>query len=261
MIKQLLSRTLTDHHIGNLSEEPFDPEPLKAAYQENHDAFLDEYQKSYCHLKESIGGDHCSETVVHSLTLLRFIEINMLLKLDPQMLADAFVCLANMIQQLQTVYATETYEGCWGTVIAFKMNGRVCELLRRGNDESREFVEHAVSQMPITNTNLALWNHCALKHYGVRVSRKVTSALNAMYLYDSLLGSGIRDLLLQKPKESVEKKLKTFDSVGLHELTERILAYYSCKTGNEKKRFFSDIENYMGDFNMIEAANRFLSEN
>ena len=33
------------------------------------------------------------------------------------------------------------------------------------------------------------------------------------------------------------------------------------KIKNEKKRFLSDIENYIGDFNMIEAVNHFLSEN
>ena len=261
MVKHLFSQILADHRIESLSEDQFDLEWLKTIYQENHDDFLHEYQKTYCQINQNVQYGNCSETAGHSLILLKLIEINILLKLDSQLLSDSFVSLSNMTQQLETIYATETYEHRWGTVIAYKINGKMCELLRREPDGFQEFIVGAVSQISVTNTTLALWNHCALKHYGVRVSRKVTSALNAMYLYDSLLGSGIRDLLLQKPKESVEKRLKTFDSVGLHELTERILAYYSCKTGNEKKRFFSDIENYMGDFNMIEAANRFLSEN
>ncbi len=261
MVKKLFSQILVDHRIESLSEEPFDLDCLKAIYQENHDDFLHEYQKTYCQIKESVQYGNCSETARHSLILLKLMEINVLLKLDPQMLADAFVSLANMIQQLETAYATEIFEDRWGTVIAFKIKTEVCALLRREPDEAKEFMVNAVSQMSITNTTLALWQDCTFKRYDVRVSRKITSALKAMYLFDGLLGSGICDLLLKNSREVAEKKLKTFTSIGLHELTERILAYYSCKTGNEKKRFLSDIENYIGDFNMIEAVNRFLSEN
>ena len=261
MIKQLFTNILTDDPVGDLSQEVLDPALLRSLFREDPERFLDEYRKSYCSFTDTARFDSCSETAANSAVLLRLIEINLLLTLDPCLVADGLVRLANWVLLLETVYETDTFDGRLGTVIGFRIKTNVCALLRRQPDEAKDFTVNALSQMPVTNTALALWQDCALKRYGVRVSRKVTAALKAMYLHDVLLGSGIRDLLLQKPKESVEKRLKTFDSVGLHELTERILAYYSCKTGNEKKRFFSDIENYMGDFNMIEAANRFLSEN
>lgn len=260
MIKHLFSQILTDPPIESLSKEPFTPELLETVYQENQTEFLHEYRNSYCRFIESIACGTCSETASHSLILLRFIEINVLLKLDCQLLADALVLLADMIQLLGTKYETETYENHWGTVIAYKINGKMCEVLRREPDGFQEFIVGAVSRIPVTNTTLAFWNHCALKHYGVHVSRKVTSALKAMYLFDGLLGSGICDFLLKNSQEAAEKKLKAFTSIGLQILSERILAYYSCKTGNEKKRFLSDIESYIGDFSMIEAVNRFLSE-
>lgn len=261
MVKHLFSQILADHRIESLSEDQFDLEWLKTIYQENHDDFLHEYQKTYCQINQNVQYGNCSETAGHSLILLKLIEINILLKLDSQLLSDSFVSLSNMTQQLETIYATETYESRWGTVIAYKMNGKVCKLLRQESDHYKDFIINAVSRIPVTNTTLALWNHCAMKHYGVRVSRKVILASKAMYFHDRILGSGICDILLNNSQEATEKKLTAFTSIGLHELSERILAYYSCKTGNEKKRFLSDIENYIGDFNMIEAVNRFLSEN
>ena len=260
MIQNLFCRILTDPPIEILSKESLNLERLEAIYQENQTGFWNEYQNNYRQFKESISCGTGSETASNSLILLRFIEINILLKLDCPLLADALVILADMVQLLATKYETETYENRWGTVIAYKINGKMYELLRREPDGFQEFIVGAVSQISVTNTTLALWNHCALKHYGVRVSRKVTSALKAMYLFDCLLGRGICDLLLKNSREATEKKLKAFTSIGLQTLSEKILAYYSCKTGNEKKRFLSDMESYIGDFNIIEAVNIFLSD-
>ena len=260
-IKQLFTNILTDHPGGDLSQEVFDPALLRSMYREDPERFLDEYRKSYSSFINTARFDSCAETAVNSAVLLRLIEINLLLTLDPCLIADGLTCLANGTRLLETVYETDTFDGRLGTVIDFRIKTNVCALLKRQPDEAKDFMMNALSKMPITNTALALWQNCALKRYGARVSRKVTAALKAMYLHDSLLGSGIRDLLLNHSKEAVVKKLKAFDSVGLHELTERILAYYSCKTGNEKKRFLSDIENYIGDFNIIGSINDFLSEN
>lgn len=118
----------------------------------------------------------------------------------------------------------------------------------------------AVSQIPVTNTTLALWNDSVLRYYGLRVEKKVKQALKAMYLYDQLLGSGIADLLLKSTQDKVEKKLKTFDDVRLDTLSNKILGYYLCKTGNEKKRFLTDIEQVIENTDIIKSVNSFLNE-
>ena len=81
-----------------------------------------------------------------------------------------------------------------------------------------------------------------------------------MYLYDQLLGSGISDLLFKSTQDKSMKKLKAFDDVGLDALSKEILGYYSCKTGNEKKRFLTDITYLIENTDIITGVNCYLAE-
>lgn len=166
--------------------------------------------------------------------------------------------MADIIQMLETVYATETFENYWGTVIAYKVSNRICDLLQREKSETKEFIVNAVSQIPVINTTLVSWNYSVLKYYGVRVSRKVTSASRALYLYDRILGDGISEMLLNKSKECVEKQMTIFNNVGLYWLSEKILEFYILKTGNEKKRFLSNIKEIIDNVDIIESINSYL---
>ena len=203
-----------------------------------------------------------STTVNHANQLLKEIEQNIHLMLDSQLLAESLIALSSIIQALQTVYRNEKYENTFGMAVAFKLNMQTIKLLQRdkSDDSAKDYVLSAVSQIPVTNTTLALWNDSVLRYYGLRVEKKVNQALKAMHLYDQLLGSGIADLLLKSTQDKVEKKLKTFDDVRLDTLSNKILGYYLYKTGNEKKRFLTDIEQVIENTDIIKSVNSFLNE-
>lgn len=204
----------------------------------------------------------CAQAVDGSNKLLDAIELNISKKLDAQLLAESLVALSSIIQALQTVYRNEKYENLFGMAVAFKLNMQTVKLLQRdkSDEAAKDYILSAVSQIPVANTTLALWNDSVLPYYGLRVEKKVKQALNAMYLYDQLLGSGITDLLLKSTQDKVEKKLKTFDDVRLDTLSNKILGYYLCKTGNEKKRFLTDIEQVIENTDIIKSVNSFLNE-
>lgn len=203
-----------------------------------------------------------STTVNHANHLLKEIEQNIHLMLDSQLLAESLIALSSLIQALQTVYRNEKYEATFGMAVAFNLNMQTIKLLQRdkSDDSAKDYVLSAVSQIPVANTTLALWNDSVLRYFGLRVEKKVKQALKAMYLYDQLLGSGIADLLLKSTQDKVEKKLKTFDDVRLDTLSNKILGYYLYKTGNEKKRFLTDIEQVIENTDIIKSVNSFLNE-
>ena len=204
-----------------------------------------------------------STTVNHANQLLKEIEQNIHLMLDSQLLAKSLIALSSIVQALQTVYRNEKYEATFGMAVAFKLNMQTVKLLQRdkSDEAAKNYILSAVSQIPVTNTTLALWNDSVLRYFGLRVEKKVKQALNAMYLYDQLLGSGITDLLGKSTQDKVEKKLKPFNDVGLEVLSNAILAYYACQTGNEKKRFLMDIEQVIENTDIIKSVNSFLTTN
>lgn len=204
----------------------------------------------------------CAQAVDGSNKLLDAIELNISKKLDAQLLAESLVALSSIIQALQTVYRNEKHENTFGMAVAFNLNMQTIKLLQRdkSDDSAKDYVLSAVSQIPVANTTLALWNDSVLRYYGLRVEKKVNQALKAMHLYDQLLGSGISDLLGKSTQDKVEKKLKPFNDVGLDVLSNAILAYYACQTGNEKKRFLTDIEQVIENTDIIKSVNNFLNE-
>ena len=203
-----------------------------------------------------------STTVNHSNQLLKEIEQNIHLILDTKQLAESLTALSESIQTLQTVYRNEKYENTFAMAVAFKLNFQTIKLLQRdkSDDTAKDFIVSAISQIPVTNTTLALWNDSVLRYYGLRVEKKVKQSLKAMYLYDQLLGSGISDLLFKSTQDKAMKKLKAFDDVGLDALSKEILGYYSCKTGNEKKRFLTDITYLIENTDIITGVNCYLAE-
>ena len=204
-----------------------------------------------------------STTVNHANQLLKEIEQNIHLMLDSQLLAESLIALSSIVQALQTVYRNEKYEATFGMAVAFNLNMQTIKLLQRdtSDDSAKDFIVSAVAQITVTNTTLALWNDSVLRYYGLRAEKKVNQALKAMYLYDQLLGSGITDLLLKSTQDKVEKKLKPFNDAGLDVLSNEILAYYACQTGNEKKRFLTDIEQVIENTDIIKSVNCFLTTN
>ena len=221
--------------------------------QTNPTEFLTEYRISVRSLIDNIKCANCAEAVDSSNKLLDAIELNISKKLDSQLLAESLIALSSIIQALQTVYRNEKYEATFGMAVAFNLNMQTIKLLQRdtSDDSAKDFIVSAVAQITVTNTTLALWNDSVLRYYGLRVEKKVKQSLKAMYLYDQLLGSGISDLLLKSTQDKVEKKLKPFNDVGLDMLSNAILAYYACQTGNEKKRFLMDIEQVIENTDII----------
>ena len=231
--------------------------------QTNPTEFLTEYRISVRSLIDNIKCANCAEAVDSSNKLLDAIELNISKKLDAQLLAGSLIALAGLIQALQTVYRNEKHENTFGMAVAFKLNMQTVKLLQRdkSDEAAKDYVLSAVSQIPVTNTTLALWNDSVLRYYGLRAEKKVNQALKAMHLYDQLLGSGITDLLLKSTQDKVEKKLKTFDDARFDVLSNEILAYYACQTGNERKRFLTDIEQVIEHTDIIKSVNCFLTTN
>lgn len=267
MIKELYDSLFEDAHIHNLSVDPLYLDKTACAYRQDPTAFSEEYRRAVNLVIREWNGNVCSETVQAALKMARLMEVNIFLMLDNQMLSESLSALSNMLQALDTVFANEKYEDTFGMVVDYQVSLHTMKLLERAGKDSNEqtdplrnFIIKAVSQVPVTNTTLAIWNGSTLAYYGLRVEKKVRQALKALYLYDRLLGSGILDLLLKNTQEKVEKKLKAFDDVGMRWLTEDILGFYACRTGNEKKRFLANIENTVGNADITAHVNAFLTE-
>ncbi len=256
-----------DAHIHNLSVDPLHLDKAAHAYRQDSTAFSEEYKRAIDLVLHEWNRNGCSETAQAALKMARLMEVNIFLLLDDGLLAESLSVLSNTIQSLNTVYANDTYENTFGMVVGYQVSLHTEKLLQRAGkdaneqtDPLRNFIIKAVSQVPVTNTTLAIWNESTLAYYGLRVKKKVRQALKATYLYDRLLGSGILDLLLKNTREKVEKKLKAFDDVGMRWLTEDILGFYACRTGNEKKRFLAGIENTIGNADVTAHVNTFLTE-
>lgn len=258
MMIELFSQIYIDNHVKNILDDLYNYEKLEKLFYTNTNAFLDEYKKEIRLFEQNIRCVDYSQTVNNALIMLKFVEINVRLKLDHKLLTDSLVILADIIQMLETVYEAEMFENYLGTVIAYKISNKICDLLQRENSETKEFIVNAVSQIPVMNTTLVGWNYCVLRYYGVRVSRKVTSASKALHLYDLILGDGISEMLLTKSKEYVEKQMTIFNNVGLHFLSDKILEFYILKTGNEKKRFLSSIEETIDNVDIVGSINSYL---
>ena len=228
------------------------------------DAFLKEYYNAISAVNKIIGNDSGTNALNSSAILLRLIHINAEFKIDSKSLAELLIALSNQIEKFSTTYAHHKYnEYLWGSTVAYKLTMKIDDILTSHNLEaehsmSREYIINALSQIPITNTVLAGWKHSVFKKCGLRVERKVMQAVKAMYLYDHLVGSGTKDLLLNNTKEKTEKKLKPFFDVKLQYVADNILEFYTCKTGNEKKRFLTDIENFINEIPITELVNNFL---
>ena len=63
--------------------------------------------------------------------------------------------------------------------VAFKLNMQTVKLLQRdkSDEAAKDYILYAVSQIPVANTTLALWNDSVLRYYGLRVEKKVNQAL------------------------------------------------------------------------------------
>ncbi len=228
------------------------------------DAFLKEYYNAISAVNKIIGNDSGTNTLNSSAILLRLIHINAEFKIDSKSLAELLIALSNQIKEFSTTYEHHKYdEYLWGFTVAYKLTIKVYDILTDHNLDaehslSREYIIDTISQIPITNPALAEWKYSVYKKYGLRVERKVTQAIKAMDLYGHLVGSGTKDLLLNNTKEKAEKKLKPFCDVKLQYVTDKILEFYLCKTGNGKKRFLADIEKFVNEMPMFELVNDFL---
>ena len=274
IFEEFLFSVLADADINTINipaEECFNPPLLfdldkaNLAYHQNQDAFLNTYKTVVASFLEVTKNDDSSNVAQHSLVLLKLVDINVSFGLDTQLLADLLIALSNKIELLETTYASHIYgDYFWGTRIGTNVSLMIDHILTRESyrlesNLTQTIIIDAISQIPVTNTTLAAWNYFCLKHYGKKPSKKVTQANKACLLYDRLVGNGMKELLLNNTQEKVEKKLKPFDNVGLQDICEKILAFYSCKTGNEKRRFLSrGIEDFIEYSEMINSLNRFL---
>ena len=269
---QLLEENNTGPFSGgicNFHGNLFDREQAHAIWDKSSDDFSIEYKNT---VNAFIVNQKCnsfSAVVKNTIDLLKLIDINVYFNLDSASLAELLIALSYQIQALNTTYKNDKYdEYVWGHVIAFKTTLKVNAILTSNNSEtvpeaSKKFMIDTISKTPVTNTVLACWIDCSSKHYGLRVPRKVTQTVKALHLYDQLVGSGTKDLLLNKTKEQVEKKLKPFIDIERRDISDKILEFYLCKTNNEKKRFLSDIESFIRsiDLSLKNGINGFLTNN
>lgn len=247
------------------SEKLYDCAKAECAYKENPSAFLREYQNAADSFLAKIGEEDGFQIVQHSLVLLKLVDINASFKLDSAALAHLLQALSTKVQLLQTTYLNQKYGDMWGFGIAHMVEMKVHSILEGDSakteaEESQRFILDVVSKIPITNTTLAEWNGFALKYYKKSVDKKVSQVIKVLSLYDSLVGSGLHDLFICSTEEKMAKKVKPFDDVGLRDISSKILAFYSCKTGNAKKRFLScGIEDFIEYPDLINGLNLFLT--
>ena len=248
------------------SEKIYDCTKANCAYNENPSAFLREYQNASDSFLASIGEDDGSRIVQHSFILLKLIDINASFKLDAALLASLLQALSTKVRLLETIYKKQKYGAMQGFGVANVVEMKVIDILKENSsktesEESQRFLLNAISQIPVTNTTLAAWNYFCLKHYGEKPAKKVLQVNKVLLLYDSLIGEGLKDLLTRSTEEKVAPKVKPFDDVGLQDISSKILGFYSCKTGNEKKRFLScGIEDFIEYTDIINKLDRFLMD-
>lgn len=231
-------------------------ENIQISWSKNPNAFLKEYYNTISTLDETTD-------IKSALILLKLIYVNVEFSVDSKSLSDLLIILSNQIQKLDTIYKNYQCDGVWGFLIAYKLTMKIDDILTYRSDKkerplSYEYIINALSQIPITNTILAGWKHSVFKKCGLRVERKVTRAVKALYLYDHLVGCGVKDILINNTKEKAEKKLKPLYDAELQNVADRILEFYLCKTGNEKKRFLTDIEKFVNETPITELVNNFL---
>ena len=227
-------------------------EKIRISWNENPNLFLKEYYNAISALGNT-------SDIKSALTLLKLLYVNVEFSIDSKSLSDLLIALSNQIQEVKTTYKNHKYGHAWGFLITMKVNN----ILSYRNDRTDsslpcEYIINAISRIPITNTVLAGWKHSVFKKCGLRVERKVTRAVKALYLYDHLVGCGVKDLLINNTKEKAEKKLKPLYDVELQNVADRILEFYLHKTGNEKKRFLTDIEKFVNETPITELVNNFL---
>ena len=248
----------SENHIGVLSKNPFDIDEIKTIYLESTLTFLEEYKKHFSVFEKNIAPNNCSETASTAIILFKFIYLNVAFKLDAHLLIRSLEVLSEMIQQLESKYLLDKYENKFGAVIARDLNMKVHEFWEIEDNDTQNFILNAISQITVTNNILAGWVYFALKRFGIRVPKKLTKAHKALYFFDHLVGTGIDELLLNNTKEKVEKKLEVLNVVGMDDLSKKILGFYLCKTGNEKRRFLSEIKEVISNVNITERINSFL---
>ena len=248
------------------SEKIYDCTKANCAYNENPSAFLREYQNASDSFLASIGEDDGSRIVQHSFILLKLIDINASFKLDAALLASLLQALSTKVRLLETIYKKQKYGAMQGFGVANVVEMKVIDILKENSsktesEELQRFLLNAISQIPVTKTTLAAWNYFCLKHYGKKPAKKVLQVNKVLLLYDSLIGEGLKDLLTRSTEEKVAQKVKPFDDVGLQDISSKILEFYSCKTGNEKKRFLScGIEDFIEYTDLINKLDRFLMD-
>jgi len=273
-LKEFFSLLLQEVDINTLgcspfvsipSEKLYDCEQAYSFYSENPTTFLQTYQGTAASFLDEPHEGDCSNAICSAFVLLKLIDINVAFQLDRKLLSGLLIALSNKLQLLETTYENEQCgEYLRGFSVFCLINVKVLDILscvssRANEAEVKSFVLDAIAQVPVTNTVLAGWNFFCLKKYEKRASKKVTQVDKALYLYDHLVGEGLKNLLINQTEEQVIKRLKALDDVGLQEVSQKILAFYSCKTGNEKRRFLScGIEDLIEYTEMIRHLNGFL---
>ena len=232
-------------------------EKIQNCRDKNPDAFLKEYYNIISTLDKATESNS-------ALTLLKLIYINVRLGIDSKSLSDLLIILSNQIIKFDTVYKHQKFDDVWGFLIAYKLSMKVDDILAYQNNKTEytlpyEYIIDAISRIPITNTVLAGWKYSVYKKCGLPIERKITSAVKALYLFDHLVGCGVKELLINRSKEKVEKKLKPLYDVGLQGVANSILEFYLCKTGNEKKHFLTNIEKFINETPITELVNNFLA--
>lgn len=235
-------------------------EEARIARCENPNDFLKEYRNAVSSLNALTNID----TLNTASALLKLIHVNVELILDSESLSDLLIALSNKIQELNTTYKNRKYaEGVWGGLAAYKLTRKVDDILTYRTDEAeraltRNYVIDTISQIPITNTVLAGWKYFVFKQCGLRIEKEVSQVVKVLYLYDRLVGCGVKDLLIKSTQEKAAKKLKPLCDVGLQDVADKILGFYLCRTENEKKRFLTDIEEFINGVDITERLNDFL---
>lgn len=260
MVSDLLSPIFTNNYVCNMSEDIFDYSMIRSLDETEYENFVNEYKQIASQFCNGFCGDDYSAAVSYSLVMVRLIELNVILEIDDQILCCLLKELSGLIQLFDTIYRNEAVGGNRGIVVSFNETMKVCRLLQGDSAEQKNlFTVGVVGSIPVTNITLAFWNERTLRHNGIPVKKEIRDALKAMSVYNNLLGSGVRNLLLGNTYEKAAKKIKIFKQVGLDFLFDRILDFYMCKMMDEKRGFLDNIENVIADEPVVDILNSFLS--
>lgn len=260
---ELLTPMLSDNRIDNITEDIFDHDRIGALSRDEYERLQNEFGLLAAPFVGAAPADYnFAAAVQDSLTLMRLAELSVFFGTDAPLARHLLVRLSGLIGLLGTVYRNDTLDAYigMGSVIAFKEFMRINHLLTSDTDGDRQtFIVNVMNGLPVTNHTLAVWNDAALRRYGLPRKREVRNAVKAMSLFDSLVGSGVETLLLKHAREETEKKLLAFRSIGLDALSDSILAFYDCRTGNEKKRFLADIPENVMKTPILEVVDAYLN--